>query len=29
LSIPVYPDEPAGSDDVDESDGHVGGEEAQ
>ena len=29
LSIPVYPDEPAGSDDIDESDGHVGGEEAQ
>jgi len=29
LSIPVYPDETAGSDDVDDSDGHVGGEEAQ
>lgn len=29
LSIPVYPDKPAGSDDIDESDGHVGGEEAQ
>ena len=29
LSIPVCPDEPAGSDDVDESDGHVGEEEAQ
>jgi two-component system sensor histidine kinase SenX3 len=29
LSIPVCPDEPAGTDDVDESDGHVGEEEAQ
>ena len=29
LSIPVYPDETGGSDDVDDSDGHVGGEEAQ
>ena len=29
LSIPVYPDELARSDDVDESDDHVGGEEAQ
>ena len=29
LSIPVCPDEPAGSDDVDESDGHVGEGEAQ
>jgi two-component system sensor histidine kinase SenX3 len=29
LSIPVYPDELARSDDVDESDDHVGAEEAQ